>query len=100
MVSRFGTETSPSSGDSSRTTMRKSVVLPEPLGPTNPTFSPGFNWKEASTKISCLPYCLLMFEKEINHPSYQRRLVARHRECGAVIRLEPTSSNEEPNHQD
>src|SRR5580658_5763039 len=65
MVSFFGTETSPSSGDSSRTTMRKSVVLPAPLGPTRPTFSPGFNWKDASTKINCLPYCLLILEKEI-----------------------------------
>src|SRR5207248_8107844 len=45
--------------------MRNSVVLPAPLGPTRPTFSPGFNWYEASTKISCLPYCLFMFEKEI-----------------------------------
>ena len=60
-----GTETSPSSGTSSPTIMRKSVVLPEPLGPTSPTFSPGFSWNEASTKISCLPYCLLMLEKEI-----------------------------------
>src|SRR5579872_6783006 len=67
MVSFFGTETVPSSGASSPTTMRKRVVLPEPLGPTRPTFSPGFNWKEASTKMSCLPYCLLMLEKEINY---------------------------------
>src|SRR6266481_3663046 len=65
MVSFFGTETSPSSGSSSPTTMRKRVVLPEPLGPTSPTFSPGFNWKDASTKINCLPYCLWIFEKEI-----------------------------------
>src|SRR5579864_2910112 len=65
MVSFFGTETSPSSGVSSPTTMRKSVVLPAPLGPTRPTFSPGFNWKEASTKINCLPYCLWIFAKEI-----------------------------------
>src|SRR5580700_4247214 len=65
MVSFLGTETSPSSGDSSPTTMRKRVVLPEPLGPTSPTFSPGFNWNEASTKISCLPYCLEILEKEI-----------------------------------
>src|SRR5271154_1421121 len=65
MVRRFGTETSPSSGASSFITMRKSVVLPAPLGPTKPIFSPGFNWKEASTKINCLPYCLWIFEKEI-----------------------------------
>ncbi len=45
--------------------MRKIVVLPAPLGPTRPTFSPGFNWNEASTKSTCLPYCLLMFENEI-----------------------------------
>src|SRR6476659_9110733 len=65
MVNFLGTETVPSSGVSSPTTMRKSVVLPAPLGPTSPTFSPGFNWKDASTKSNCLPYCLLMFEKEI-----------------------------------
>src|SRR5215469_10931431 len=65
MVNFVGTETAPSSGVSSPTTIRKSVVLPAPLGPTSPTFSPGFNWNEASTKSNCLPYCLLMFEKEI-----------------------------------
>src|SRR5213075_2424546 len=65
MESFFGMEIVPSSADSSPTIMRKSVVLPEPFGPTNPTFSPGLSWKEASTKTSCLPYCLLMEEKEI-----------------------------------
>src|SRR6478609_1608627 len=65
MVSRLGTETSPSSGSSSPTTMRKSVVLPAPLGPTRPTFSPGLSWNDASTNTSCLPYCLLILEKEI-----------------------------------
>ena len=45
--------------------MRNSVVLPEPLGPTRPTFSPGLSWKEASTNRTCRPYCLLMREKEI-----------------------------------
>src|SRR5208282_2899765 len=65
IVNFLGTETAPSSGVSSPTTIRNSVVLPDPLGPTSPTFSPGFNWKEASTKSNCLPYCLLMFEKEI-----------------------------------
>src|SRR6185369_3219338 len=65
MLSFLGTETVPSSGASSPTTMRNRVVLPEPLGPTRPTFSPGFNWKDASTKTSCRPYCLLILEKEI-----------------------------------
>src|SRR5260370_33326488 len=65
MVNFLGTETAPSSGVSSPTTIRNSVVLPAPLGPTSPTFSLGFNWNEASTKSNCLPYCLLMFEKEI-----------------------------------
>src|SRR6185437_8910486 len=65
MVSFFGTETSPSSGSSSPMIMRKSVVLPAPFGPTSPTFSPGFNWNDASTKTSCLPYCLLMLERAI-----------------------------------
>ena len=65
MVSFFGTDTSPSSGASSPTIMRNSVVLPEPFGPTRPTFSPGLSWKEASTKRICLPYCLLMRENEI-----------------------------------
>ena len=59
MVSFFGTDTSPSSGASSPTIMRKSVVLPAPLGPTRPTFSPGLIWNEASTKRICRPYCLL-----------------------------------------
>src|SRR5512139_1724663 len=61
----FGTDTSPSSGDSSPVIIRKMVVLPAPLGPTRPTFSPGFSWNDASTKMSCLPYCLLMFAREI-----------------------------------
>src|SRR5215472_1789393 len=65
MVSRFGTETSPSSGISSPTTMRNRVVLPAPFGPTRPTFSLGLSWNDASTKTNCLPYCLLILEKEI-----------------------------------
>src|SRR3954449_1995314 len=58
MVIFFGTETSPSSGDSSPTIMRKSVVLPAPFGPTRPARSPGLSWNEASTKTSWRPYCL------------------------------------------
>src|ERR1700732_1489176 len=76
MGSFLGSETEPSSGSSSPTTMRKRVVLPAPLGPTRPTFSPGFNWKEASTKINCLPYCLLILEKEINSQASRAWLMA------------------------
>ena len=61
----LGTETSPSSGVSSPAIIRKSVVLPAPFGPTRPTFSPGLSWNEASTKRTCLPYCLLTREKAI-----------------------------------
>src|SRR5450631_2960765 len=77
MVNFLGTETVPSSGSSSPTTMRKRVVLPEPLGPTRPTFSPGLSWKEASTNTSCLPYCLLMLEKEINYQASRGRIAVR-----------------------
>src|SRR4029453_4058332 len=45
--------------------MRKIVVLPDPFGPTRPTFSPGFSWKEASTNRTCLPYCLVTPANEI-----------------------------------
>src|SRR5258706_2654611 len=58
MVIFFGTETSPSSADSSPTIMRKSVVFPAPFGPTRPALSPGLSWNDASTKTSCRPYCL------------------------------------------
>src|SRR5262245_31651245 len=65
MVSRRGTDTSPSSGASSPVINRKMVVLPAPFGPTRPTFSPGFSWKEASTNRICRPYCLLTLTREI-----------------------------------
>src|SRR3979409_2214348 len=76
MVSFLGTETDPSSGSSSLTTIRNRVVLPDPFGPTKPTFSPGFNWKDASTKTNCLPYCLLIFEKEIIYRAARNTTVA------------------------
>jgi len=44
------TVTWPSSGCSSPAIMRKSVVLPAPFGPTNPTFSPVLSWNDASIK--------------------------------------------------
>src|SRR5918996_3977509 len=79
----FGTDTSPSSGDSSPVIIRKMVVLPEPFGPTSPTFSPGLSWKEVSTKRTCRPYCLLMREREStrNYPKFT-----------ATLRLEPETA--------
>src|SRR5688572_27894540 len=68
MVSLFGTDTSPSSGDSSPTIMRKRVVLPAPFGPTRPIRSPGLSWNDVSTKRICLPYCLLIRLKLIIRP--------------------------------
>ena len=66
MVSFFGTETSPSSGTSSPTIIRNSVVLPEPFGPTRPTFSPGVELKGRVDEED-LPsrHCLLTLESEI-----------------------------------
>jgi len=54
-VAFFGTSTSPSSGVSSPTSMRKIVDLPEPFGPTRPTFSPGLSWNDASTSSARRP---------------------------------------------
>src|SRR6185503_13916206 len=65
MVVLRGTLTVPSSGDSSPTIIRKTVVLPAPFGPTSPARSPGFSWNEASTNRICFPYCLPTSMKEI-----------------------------------
>src|SRR5438067_13046760 len=65
MDSFFGTVITPSSALSSPLIMRKSVVLPAPFGPTSPAFSPGLSWKEASTKTTWRPYCLLTSENAI-----------------------------------
>src|SRR5947207_4607153 len=65
MASFFGTVTVPSSVLSSPAIIRKSVVLPEPFGPTSPAFSPGLSWNEASTKTTWRPYCLLTPANEI-----------------------------------
>src|SRR6266853_6599924 len=77
MVSFFATDRSPSSGVSSPVIIRNSVVLPEPFGPTRPTFSPGLSWKDASTNRTCRPYCLLMWENEIIRSS-QRNMLPIH----------------------
>ncbi len=44
-VSLRGRSMTPSSGCSSPAIRRKMVLLPAPLGPTSPTFSPGLIWK-------------------------------------------------------
>src|ERR1051325_4950312 len=85
MVSFFGTDTSPSSGDSSPTIIRKSVVLPEPFGPTRPTFSPGLSWKDASTKRIWRPYCFEIREKEIMARRSGQLLQARLGEAHGVV---------------
>jgi hypothetical protein len=58
MVARLGTLTSPDSGSSSPAINRKIVVLPDPFGPINPTFSPGLSWNDASTRRAWRPKCL------------------------------------------
>src|SRR5713226_5016962 len=65
MVAFLDTDVSPSSACSSPTIIRNRVVLPDPFGPTRPTFSPGLSWKDASTNRTCRPYCLLMRENAI-----------------------------------
>src|SRR5262245_3963495 len=65
MLNRRGTVTSPSSGVSSPTIIRKTVVFPAPFGPTRPARSCGFSWNEASTNRTCLPYCLETLANEI-----------------------------------
>src|SRR5688572_5643700 len=48
----------PASGSSSRVIKRKIVVLPAPLGPTRPIFSPRFTAAEASRNRICAPWRL------------------------------------------
>ena len=59
------TETCPPSGSSSRLMRRKMVVLPEPFGPTSPTFSPRLIDADASRKRIWWPCCLLMESRRI-----------------------------------
>src|SRR5262245_61903575 len=59
------TETWPSSGDSSRMIMRKTVDFPAPFGPQRPTFSPRWMAADASTNRICGPCCLLIWSRRI-----------------------------------
>src|SRR5262245_47997571 len=69
MVTPRSTATWPSSGSSSPVIIRNNVVLPAPLGPTRPTFSPLWSAIDASMKRICRPFCLPMLSR--------RRLGAR-----------------------
>src|SRR5579883_2450556 len=48
--------------------MRKTVDLPEPLGPTRPTFSPRKTLIEASRKRICRPCCFEIESRRITLP--------------------------------
>src|SRR3990172_8425719 len=97
MVSFFGTEISPSSGTSSPAIRRNKVVLPDPFGPTRPTVSPGLSWKEASTKRSCRPYCLLTRVREImRRLAHIGRLSARERTIEQLFNRSSTVGLERP----
>src|SRR4051794_37651344 len=82
-------DTWPASGDSSRVTMRKSVVLPEPFGPTNPTFSPRLTVADASSNRIWRPCRLLIESNRITVDDLYRlygvalylRLTAGGRKC-------------------
>src|SRR4249920_2350218 len=65
MVTPRSMETWPSSGDSSFMISRKTVDLPAPLGPTNPTFSPRWMAAAASMKRMRGPCCLLTESRRI-----------------------------------
>src|SRR3954451_11155194 len=65
MVIPRSTATWPSSGCSSPVIMRNSVVLPDPLGPTKPTFSPRCSAAEVSMKSRWWPFCLEMLSRRI-----------------------------------
>ena len=70
MVTPRSTSTWPSSGGSWPVIMRNSVVLPAPLGPTRPIFSPFWSAAEASMKRICWPFCLLMLSRRIMGRAY------------------------------
>src|SRR5262245_54879548 len=80
MLNRLGTVISPSSGDSSPTIMRNTVVLPAPFGPMSPAFWPGLSWNEASTNRIWRPYCLETLVRAImGWSTFPRRAPPVHR---------------------
>src|SRR5882724_10409249 len=65
MVTPRSTATWPSSGASAPVIIRNSVVLPDPLGPTRPIFSPFWSAAEASMKRIWWPFCLEILSRRI-----------------------------------
>src|SRR4030081_61953 len=89
MVTPRSTATWPSSGCSWPVIIRNSVVLPAPLGPTRPTFSPFWSAAEASMKSIWWPFCLLMLSRRIMCTRAWNscgRSYAMWRACGRVLR--------------
>src|SRR4051812_2195804 len=84
MVTPRSTATWPSSGASSPVIMRNSVVLPEPLGPTRPTFSPRCSAAEASMNRRWWPFCLEMLSRRIMGAWISEENCAALRPCRAT----------------
>src|ERR1700740_2623023 len=63
--------------------MRNRVVLPEPLGPTRPIFSPRWSAAEASMKRRWWPFCLLMLSRRIMDSGEGRW--GGNKNCGAPL---------------
>src|SRR5690349_18401953 len=76
MVTPRSTATWPSSGSSSPVIIRNSVVLPAPLGPTKPTFSPRLSAADASMNRICRPFCLPILSRRIIRDARGRESVA------------------------
>src|SRR5436309_6589675 len=89
MVMPRSVETCPSSGSSSPAIIRNSVVLPAPLGPTRPIFSPLFRAAEASMNRIWWPACLLTLSRRIMRSSGGIFALQRNRPCGLPREARP-----------
>src|ERR1700722_11560868 len=88
MVTPRSTATWPSSGASSPVIIRNSVVLPAPLGPTRPTFSPRSSDAEASMNRIWWPICLEMLSRRImldGSLKTSRPLESGHCDCVTLV---------------
>src|SRR3954462_4952108 len=77
MVTPRSVETWPSSGGSWPVIIRNKVVLPDPLGPTRPIFSPFWSAAEASMKRIWWPFCLLTLSRRIICAGTRKRILRR-----------------------